>query len=105
MIFDELLHCLATRSVELHLAGDRLRYRAPEGALNADLRNQIDRHRPAIIEHLRSAGTAARGGRQRCGNCDRRTWVDDPPKDGRIRTTCGKCGGFIGYRRADQRMT
>lgn len=104
MSVDDLLRRLAARSVELYLAGDRLRYRAPEGALDTGLRNEIAAHRSAIIEHLQLAASPG-GGRQRCGNCDRRNWVDEPPKDGRIRTTCRKCGGFIGYRRVDQRMT
>lgn len=104
MSLDELLCGLAARSVELFLAGDRLRYRAPKGALDADLRNQIAAYRLAIIEHLQAAKAAA-GERQRCGICDRRDWVDEQPKDSRIRTNCRKCGGFIGYRPAHQRTT
>jgi hypothetical protein len=97
---DDLLRCLADRAVELYLDNDRLRYRAPEGSLTAKLRGDIAAHRLAIIERLR---TAAAGPRQ-CGNCDRQNWVDNPPEDGCVRTTCGKCGRFIGYRPVGPRM-
>jgi hypothetical protein len=100
---DELLNCLVAQSVELYVADGRLRFRAPEGAMTDSLRSHITAHRMAIIEHLGTLATTAHG-RQRCRNCDQRNWVDEPAKDGRIRTTCGKCGGFIGYRRVDQSM-
>jgi hypothetical protein len=97
MTVAELFRCLADRRVELYLDGDRLRYRAPEGALTPDLRDKISAQRSAIIDHLRAA-TATDVVGTRCTICDRHHWVDAPPQDGRIRTTCGKCGRFIGYR-------
>jgi len=100
---DDLLRCLADRSVELFLADGRLRYRGPEAALTAELRGHIASHRSTIIERLRMAATAS-GGTCCCGKCHRQNWVDDPPKDSRIRTTCGKCGRFIGYRPVGPRM-
>lgn len=103
-MLEDLLRSLADRAVELYLDGDRLRFRAPTGALTPELRDDIAGHRLAIIEHLRTPSTnaAAIAG---CVMCDWRNWRDEPPKDGRIRTTCGKCGRFIGYRPADPRMT
>jgi hypothetical protein len=99
MTVDELLGSLAQNKVTLFLDGDCLRYRAPEGSLTPGLRAAIGEHRPEIIERLRTGGNTE-GGSRKCVICDRQYWVDAPPKDGRIRTTCGKwkCGRFIGYR-------
>ncbi len=98
----DLLHILADCAVELYLDGDQLRFRAPAGALTPELRNEIAAHRPTIIEHLRKGtNTTATAS---CGRCDWRNWRDDPPEDGRIRTTCGKCGRFIGYRPVEPQM-
>jgi hypothetical protein len=100
---DALLRCLVDRAAVLYLDGDRLRYWAPAGALTPDLRREIADQRPAIIEHLQPV-TATDAVGNRCANCDQRNWVDAPPEGGRIRTTCGKCGRFIGYRPAEPRM-
>lgn len=103
MIVGDLLRSLAERAVELYLDGERLCFRAPVGALTPELRDSIGAHRLAIIERLRMAATTD-SANLRCKTCDRRSWRDDPPKDGRVRTTCGKCGRFIGYRPVGPRM-
>jgi hypothetical protein len=102
VIVENLLRTLADRAVELYLDGDRLRFRAPAGALTPELREEIAAHRPTIIERLQKASTNVAV--SRCRICYSRNWRDDPPKDGRIRTMCGKCGRFIGYRPLDSRM-
>lgn len=101
MKVDNLLQQLADLGVNLYLEGDRLRFRAPEGALTPDIRAAIGARRTMIINQLQ--GRSPAGGRPRCIYCNWRNWVDELPKNGRIRTTCGDCGRFIGYRPADLR--
>jgi hypothetical protein len=31
-------------------------------------------------------------------HADETFWKDHPPENGMVRTTCKKCGGFVGYR-------
>lgn len=40
---------------------------------------------------------------ERCWHNDHDEWVDEPDRfrRGWIKTTCGECGGFVGYRPAD----
>jgi len=95
---DQLLADLAHNQIALFLDGDRLRYRAPQDALAADVRAAISEHRMAIIERLRGGAPPTPPRPAKCIFCDRKHWVDEPPKYGRIRTVCGKCGRFIGYR-------
>lgn len=100
MIARAILRRLTEQNVELYLEGDRLRFRAPAGALTSDLRARIAEYRTEIIGLLRPEPTLGAG--ERCVTCDRRGWVDEPAVDGRIRTQCGRCGRFIGYRLADR---
>jgi hypothetical protein len=93
----QLLTRLAGLNVTLFVKGDQLRYRAPAGTVTDDLRDAIASCRSEIIERLRvpTEGTVTQ-----CSMCDYRNWIDAPPVDGRIRTACGVCGRFIGYRPA-----
>ena len=99
MSVSELLDELASSGVELSLDGNELRFRDPKGALTDDLRRQIADQRETVIRRLRGQseldGSPAG---EKCRRCDMRDWVDEPPKDGRIRTHCRRCGRFIGYR-------
>ena len=97
MTVDGLLDNLLRSEVTLFLDGGRLRYRAPDGVLTPELRAAIDRYRQEIMDRLR-VGENIMGAPRKCVTCDRQKWVDVPSKDGRIRTTCGRCGSFIGYR-------
>jgi len=98
MTLDQLFNSLTRSKVTLFLDGERLRYRAPEGGLTPELRAVIAENRPQIIERLCRGENRATPRPPKCVACDRQYWVDEPPKNGRIRTTCGKCGRFIGYR-------
>lgn len=95
MTFSELQAVLGGRNIVLYLEGESLRFRAPAGALTEELRFEISAHRQAILRSLQPSPN------ERCRRCDMRDWVDEPPQDGRIRTHCGRCGRFIGYRPAD----
>lgn len=99
MTLEQLLAALAERDITLFLEKGTLRYRAPAGALTPELREGIAHHRPALIERLQvdQAGSRLNGTRN-CMFWDWRDWVDETPTNGRIRTVCGKCGRFIGYR-------
>lgn len=101
MTAEDLLATLAEHHIELYLDDGQLGYRAPSRALTSDLRREIGAHRAEIVQRLE---TRNRGGaRERCRpTCDSDGWRDDPPQQGRIRTTCGQCGRFIGYRPASQ---
>ncbi|MBU4270966.1 MAG: hypothetical protein KKE86_06010 [Planctomycetes bacterium] len=98
MTLDQLLTDLTHNQIVLFVDGDRLRYRAPDGALNADMRTGIAQHRKAIIANLQAKAPPSPQGPVKCITCDRQYWVDEQPRSGRIRTICSKCGQFIGYR-------
>ena len=98
MNIEQLLADLGRKRVVLALDGDRLRYRAPEGALTDDMRSAIATHRVEISDWLRRSARSELPCLGNCVNCDPRNWEDHPPKDGKIRTTCNRCGHFIGYR-------
>jgi len=102
---DQLLADLAHSQVVIYLDGDRLCYRAPEGALTDDMRAAISKHRTAIIDRLRGSLPSKTPCSGKCVACDRHDWKDHPSKDGRILTTCSRCGHFIGYRSAAYEKT
>lgn len=103
MTTEDLLRRFADDGIQLYLDGDRLRFRAPAGALSQKWRDEITARRMAIVLYLASQRVAA-AATEHGPSCDRRFWVDDPPQDGRIRTTCSVCGRFIGYRPVGLRM-
>lgn len=56
MTVGELLADLTERSVHLLLDGEALRFRAPKGALTSELRDEIARRKPELIEALKRGG-------------------------------------------------
>ena len=93
-----LMDQLKALGIQVERHGDRLRLR-PVVALSPELTEQLRNHKSELLFLMRndSPKTAVAA---KCVRCDRRFWVDDPPESGRIRTTCGRCGRFIGFRPA-----
>ena len=98
MTVDQLLATLAECQVTLFLSDNDLRYRAPAGALTPALRKTIIQYRDAIVAQLCRQQRAITNGTTKCAICVWPCWVDEPPRNGRVRTVCSKCGRFIGYR-------
>jgi TubC N-terminal docking domain len=96
MTIEELLDRLSKEKVTLFLDGDRLRFRAVTCVLTNEHREAIAEHRDEIIKRLTAERRRSTGSCN--GFCDMRNWVDDISNRGAIRTTCGVCGRFIGYR-------
>ena len=90
-----LLQRLAALGIQIECRGDHLPLR-PAAALSPELLQQLKNHKREILVLMRNQSQSAVTAN--CARCDEQCWVDEPPKDGRIRTTCGKCGRFIGYR-------
>ena len=99
MTTDELLTELSQRRIGLSVDSGKLRFRAPAGSLTPELRGAIAGHRTEIIRRLQAGQDSTATAVADCVACARRDWIDEPARDGRIRTHCGKCGRFIGYRR------
>jgi hypothetical protein len=98
MSADELMRQLEDRKVKLYLDGGRLCFRAARGVLTGELREAVAAHREAIIRRLTTEPCATPTARCN-GFCDPRNWADEAVSRRLIRTTCGTCGRFIGYRR------
>lgn len=98
MTVDEIFSAVEGAGIRLWLEGGRLRYRAPPGAMTEQVRSAITAHRSEIIARLRFGHRLSLPEPSRCSVCDRRDWHDAPSQEGWIRTTCGRCGTFIGYR-------
>ena len=99
MNVDQILETTRDRKIALFLVGDKLKYRSPNGALSPKLREAIRQQREPVVRRLRETGEANNGVQNRClVRCDFHDWFDEQPVNGRIRTICGKCGRFIGYR-------
>ena len=97
MNLDQLLADLRRSEITLSLEGDRLHYHTRPGLLTPELRTAIVERRTELIEWLKG-GQHPLGKPGRCVTCKPEYWVDDPPDGDRIRTTCRKCGRFMGYR-------
>ncbi len=54
MTLQELLQTVKERNIALVADGDLLRYRAPEGALDDDLKDELRRHKPEILAVLKA---------------------------------------------------
>ena len=99
MNIGKLLDELRARDISLSFDGEKLRYRAPAGALTTTLREAIAQSREEIICRMRHYSASSTSSEQnKCTICIPDNWQDEQPRNGRIRTACRICGKFIGYR-------
>lgn len=94
----QLISALKEQGIVLFVDGNELRFRAPKGALTADLKTQIAKHREEIVRHLQAQAEYSKPQPNKCLRCNTGEWIDESPRNGSIRTHCGRCGSFIGYR-------
>jgi len=92
-----LLYRLIELDIRIECRGDRLRL-TPAASISPDLLGQLRRHKQELMAILRNPNSPANGAVP-CGMCHQEHWIDEPACDGRIRTRCGRCGKFIGFRR------
>ena len=86
-----LVSSLSRRGVTLVIRGDRVDFDAPAGAIaDADIA-AMRQDKPAVIAAIR---------RLCGGHLDVTDWIDAPHPDrpGWIRTTCRRCGKWLGNR-------
>ncbi len=99
-----LLERLASLGVDVWADEGRLLWRAPTGVVSGDLFAQLRDHRCEILQALEakeSSPVPAPRPLPLLGRCrlhvDPSDWHDEQVGQ-RIRTSCKKCGTFIGYR-------
>ena len=62
-----LIHQLAVAGVALEVRDGKLRVDAPEGAITPDMREQLTRHKAAMLELLAPTPAATKGQCYKCG--------------------------------------
>jgi hypothetical protein len=120
MTVDALFGQLVSLDVILSVEDGQLVCDAPAAVLTPELRASVTAYRGELIRRLslgaqepdkpdhsatstveaRDEGPSASPISHCPTHIERRQWIDAPPINGRILTTCQLCGGFIGYRPA-----
>lgn len=62
------------------------------------MRARRRRPKPGTLKYLFEVVWKIQPVKRDHSHVDRQSWVDEPPKAGRIRTHCKLCGDFIGCR-------
>jgi hypothetical protein len=76
MTAEDVLAACRSRGVELSAAGDRLRFRAPVGAVDADLRSALAEYKAKLVAVIVAACPLCRrptDAKRRCWSCHNRS--------------------------------